>query len=300
MPRPIGLVSKKAVSSRVSPPRSHSRASQSHRTSHRRTSSGPVRLRAVPASRLREAPPRAPTPPVKSCRFGCAVFQKTKKAARDGGVFESAHHGQGELGRGGWAVQVRHYGDAGVAHEYGGTRARRYRSPAVSIASRVAPPPARRERRNFGHFPRRHPSGAGKVSRGRRKISRPLPLSPALTEPIPGLRPQDAHATVLGLDEDTAFFGVYDGHGGKEVRPPPAPGSIASDVAERRSFFPRAKCFFLVALARPVARANRLIANRVADRSLLSRTRSTALAAADDDDDVSVTLVTPRSDRNKQ
>lgn len=29
---------------------------------------------------------------------------------------------------------------------------------------------------------------------------------------------QDAHATVLGLDEDTAFFGVYDGHGGKEVR----------------------------------------------------------------------------------
>ena len=303
MPRPIGLVSKKAVShhtritSRVSPPRSHSRASQSHRTSHRRTSSGPVRPRAVPASRLREAPPRAPTPPVKSCRFGCAVFQKTKKAARDGGVFESAHHGQGELGRGGWAVQVRHYGDAGVAHEYGGTRARRYRSPAVSIASRVAPPPARRERRNFGHFPRRH-SGAGKVSRGRRKISRPLPLSPALTEPIPGLRPQDAHATVLGLDEDTAFFGVYDGHGGKEVRPPPAPGSIASDVAERRSFFPRAKCFFLVALARPVARANRLIANRVADRSLLSRTRSTALAAADNDDDVSVTLVSPRSDRD--
>ena len=229
MPRPIGLVSKKAVSlhtritSRVSPPRSHSRASQSHRTSHRRTSSGPVRLRAVPASRLREAPPRAPTPPVKSCRFGCAVFQKTKKAARDGGVFESAHHGQGELGRGGWTVQVRHYGDAGVAHEYGGTRARRYRSPAVSIASRVAPPPARRERRNFGNFPRRHPSGAGKVSRGRRKISRPLPLSPALTEPIPGLRPQDAHATVLGLDEDTAFFGVYDGHGGKEVRANPAP-----------------------------------------------------------------------------
>jgi len=166
----------------------------------------------------------------------------------------------------------------------------------VSIASRVAPPPARRERRNFGHFPR--PSGAGKVSRGRRKISRPLPLSPALTEPIPGLRPQDAHATVLGLDEDTAFFGVYDGHGGKEVRPPPAPGSIASDVAERRSFFPRAKCFFLVALARPVARANRLIANRVADRSLLSRTRSTALAAADNDDDVSVTLVSPRSDRD--
>ena len=166
MPRPIGLVSKKAVShhtritSRVSPPRSHSRASQSHRTSHRRTSSGPVRPRAVPASRLREAPPRAPTPPVKSCRFGCAVFQKTKKAARDGGVFESAHHGQGELGRGGWAVQVRHYGDAGVAHEYGGTRARRYRSPAVSIASRVAPPPARRERRNFAVT---FPSGAGKV-----------------------------------------------------------------------------------------------------------------------------------------
>uniref|UniRef100_A0A7S0T394 protein-serine/threonine phosphatase n=1 Tax=Mantoniella antarctica TaxID=81844 RepID=A0A7S0T394_9CHLO len=28
---------------------------------------------------------------------------------------------------------------------------------------------------------------------------------------------EDAHATVLGLDEDTAFFGVYDGHGGKEV-----------------------------------------------------------------------------------
>ena len=24
---------------------------------------------------------------------------------------------------------------------------------------------------------------------------------------------QDAHSTVLGLDEDTAFFGVYDGHG---------------------------------------------------------------------------------------
>jgi hypothetical protein len=149
------------------------------------------------------------------------------------------------------------------------------------------------------HFPRRHPSGAGKVSRGRRKISRPLPLSPALTEPTTGLRPQDAHATVLGLDEDTAFFGVYDGHGGKEVRPPPAPGSIASDVAERRSFFPRAKCFFLFSwLSRVPSRAR--IANRVADRSLLSRTRSTALAAADDDDDVSVTLVTPRSDRNKQ
>ena len=28
---------------------------------------------------------------------------------------------------------------------------------------------------------------------------------------------EDAHSTVLGLDEDTAFFGVYDGHGGKEV-----------------------------------------------------------------------------------
>mmetsp|Transcript_5422 Transcript_5422/g.20433 ORF Transcript_5422/g.20433 Transcript_5422/m.20433 type:complete len:356 (+) Transcript_5422:207-1274(+) len=28
---------------------------------------------------------------------------------------------------------------------------------------------------------------------------------------------EDAHATVLGLDEDTSFFGVYDGHGGKEV-----------------------------------------------------------------------------------
>ena len=153
MPRPIGLVSKKAVSlhtritSRVSPPRSHSRASQSHRTSHRRTSSGPVRSRAVPASRLREAPPRAPTPPVKSCRFGCAVFQKTKKAARDGGVFESAHNGQGELRRGGWAVQVWHYGDAGMAHEHGGTRARRYRSPAASIARRRV----RRERRNFDY-----------------------------------------------------------------------------------------------------------------------------------------------------
>ena len=34
---------------------------------------------------------------------------------------------------------------------------------------------------------------------------------------------QDAHSTVLGLDEDTAFFGVYDGHGGKEVRANPAP-----------------------------------------------------------------------------
>ena len=126
----------------------------------------------------------------------------------------------------------------------------------------------------------------------------PSLCQPALTKPNPGLRPQDAHATILGLDDNTAFFGVYDGHGGKEVRPPPAPGSIASDVAERRSFFPRAKCFSLVALARPVARANRLIANRVADRSLLSRTRSTALAAADNDDDVSVTLVSPRSDRD--
>lgn len=28
---------------------------------------------------------------------------------------------------------------------------------------------------------------------------------------------EDAHATVLGLDDNTAFFGVYDGHGGKEV-----------------------------------------------------------------------------------
>jgi len=34
---------------------------------------------------------------------------------------------------------------------------------------------------------------------------------------------EDAHSTVLGLDEDTAFFGVYDGHGGKEVRANPAP-----------------------------------------------------------------------------
>ena len=34
---------------------------------------------------------------------------------------------------------------------------------------------------------------------------------------------QDAHSTVLGLDEDTAFLGVYDGHGGKEVRANPAP-----------------------------------------------------------------------------
>lgn len=34
---------------------------------------------------------------------------------------------------------------------------------------------------------------------------------------------QDAHSTVLGLDDDTAFFGVYDGHGGKEVRANPAP-----------------------------------------------------------------------------
>ena len=284
---------------RVSPPRSHSRASQSHRTSHRRTSSGPVRPRAVPASRLREAPPRAPTPPVKSCRFGCAVFQKTKKAARDGGVFESAHHGQGELGRGGWTVQVRHYGDAGVAHEYGGTRARRYRSPAVSIASRVAPPPARRERRNFGNFPRRHPSGAGKVSRGRRKISRPLPLSPALTEPTTGLRPQDAHATVLGLDEDTAFFGVYDGHGGKEVRPPPAPGSIASDVAERRSFFPRAKCFF----SSRGSRASR----RARESQIASLTEASFPARARRLSPLPTTTTTsrsrwsrPRSDRNKQ
>lgn len=28
---------------------------------------------------------------------------------------------------------------------------------------------------------------------------------------------EDAHSTVLGLDENTAFFGVFDGHGGKEV-----------------------------------------------------------------------------------
>lgn len=69
--------------------------------------------------------------------------------------------------------------------------------------------------------------------------------------------------------------------------------------------WPKGALFFLFARevlfsrrsrARPVARANRLIANRVADRSLLSRTRSTALAAADNDDDVSVTLVSPRSD----
>ena len=28
---------------------------------------------------------------------------------------------------------------------------------------------------------------------------------------------QDAHATILDLDADTAFFAVFDGHGGKEV-----------------------------------------------------------------------------------
>ena len=65
----------------------------------------------------------------------------------------------------------------------------------------------------------------------------PSLCQPALTKPNPGLRPQDAHATILGLDDNTAFFGVYDGHGGKEVRPPPAPCSIASDVAERRLLF---------------------------------------------------------------
>jgi hypothetical protein len=54
-----------------------------------------------------------------------------------------------------------------------------------------------------------------------------LPSSlPSLTNPPPPPQhPQDAHATVLGLDEDTSFFGVYDGHGGKEVRPSPAPHS---------------------------------------------------------------------------
>ena len=178
-----------------------------------------------------------------------------------------------------------------------GARTWRYARASVSVAGGVDRAPPRATRTAKFRLPRADTPGAGKVSRGRRKISRPLPLSPALTEPTPGLRPQDAHATVLGLDDDTAFFGVYDGHGGKEVRPPPAPASIASDVAERRSFFPRAKCFFLFSwLSRVPSRAR--IANRVADRSLLSRTRSTALAAADNDDDVSVTLVSPRSDRD--
>ena len=44
-----------------------------------------------------------------------------------------------------------------MAHEYGGTRVCRYLSPAALIASRVAPPPARRDRRNFDHPPRRRP-----------------------------------------------------------------------------------------------------------------------------------------------
>ena len=46
------------------------------------------------------------------------------------------------------------------------------------------------------------------------------PCSLISSSSIPASLPaaQDAHATVLGLDEDTSFFGVYDGHGGKEVR----------------------------------------------------------------------------------
>ena len=48
------------------------------------------------------------------------------------------------------------------------------------------------------------------------------PDCPLSSSPI---APQDAHATVLGLDDDTAFFGVYDGHGGKEVRANPAPAT---------------------------------------------------------------------------
>lgn len=49
----------------------------------------------------------------------------------------------------------------------------------------------------------------------------PLPLLPSCTTHAAAFASQDAHATVLGLDDDTAFFGVYDGHGGKEVIDPP-------------------------------------------------------------------------------
>lgn len=97
----------------------------------------------------------------------------------------------------------------------------------------------------------------------------PSLCQPALTKPNPGLRPQDAHATILGLDDDTAFFGVYDGHGGKEVRPPPAPCSIASDVAERRLLF-SARVFHTRAsfISRPAPRASHAMAlNRESRRS---------------------------------
>ena len=96
----------------------------------------------------------------------------------------------------------------------------------------------------------------------------PSLCQPALTKPNPGLRPQDAHATILGLDDDTAFFGVYDGHGGKEVRPPPAPCSIASDVAERRLLFSaRVKHARVVHLSSRAARVARDGTHRESRRS---------------------------------
>lgn len=74
-----------------------------------------------------------------------------------------------------------------------------------------------------------------------------LPSSlPSLTNPPPPPQhPQDAHATVLGLDEDTSFFGVYDGHGGKEVRPSPAPHSSNPNPTRiRRTGFGKASSTF--------------------------------------------------------
>lgn len=88
----------------------------------------------------------------------------------------------------------------------------------------------------------------------------------ALTHvPTPSLPPppphQDAHATVLGLDDDTAFFGVYDGHGGKEVRvaraPEPQPSSqIVRRGLGARLLSPRASSRVRPFVSRPLRRVS--------------------------------------------
>ena len=84
---------------------------------------------------------------------------------------------------------------------------------------------------------------------------------------------------------------MYDGHGGKEVRPPPAPCSIASDVAEGASFFffprafERARVVHLSSRAARVARDGTIRESRRSPKPSPSPSRPVSIALANDDDE---------------
>lgn len=186
----------------------------------------------------------------------------------------------------------------------GGARIWRYASAAVSVAGCVDRVPRRAAARASRTAKFRSLSAPTPVWRGE-GFARPpqdLPTPPSLagahrTHPRPSTAGRARHGSRPGRRYRLL----------RRVRRPRRQGGASAARAwfdrirrGRKALFFSARevLFSRRSRARPVARANRLIANRVADRSLLSRTRSTALAAADNDDDVSVTLVSPRSDRD--